>query len=117
MPAAAASEKSTTPAYGAQGQWSTAGQSAAAAQAVPAPPNPLWLIPSPMNAHRRDTTSTLSVAQATAMLKAVIVSNRNGPGMGIVRPHSLFHVPQVQSWPRVRQSPLWVLLVQYVVLP
>ena len=40
------------------------GNISASTQAVPAPPKPLWLIPSPINAHRRDTTNTLSVAHA-----------------------------------------------------
>jgi len=34
---------------------------------VPAPPKPLWLIPSPIKAHRRETTKTDKAAQATAM--------------------------------------------------
>ena len=60
----------TTPAYGTHARSNAAGKARASSHAVPAPPNPLWLMPSPMNAQRRDTTKTLSTAQATAMAVA-----------------------------------------------
>jgi hypothetical protein len=40
-------------------------------QTVPAPPKPLWAMPSPMNAHLLETTKTLSTAQDRATLVAV----------------------------------------------
>src|SRR4051812_818432 len=72
MARAAARENVTTPQYGAHGCSTTdPGSARASSHAVPAPPKPLWLIPSPMNAQRRETTKTDSVAQATAIAVAV----------------------------------------------
>ncbi len=73
---AVAMQKTTTPTYGTQGR-SSSGSTNASAQAVPAPPKPLWLIPSPINAQRRDTTNTLSAAHATATDPAVSSDGRN----------------------------------------
>src|SRR5687768_1728341 len=49
---------------------SSEGKIRARTQAVPAPPNPLWAMPSPINAQRRETTKTERVAQATASADA-----------------------------------------------
>src|SRR5204863_2182829 len=76
MPHPAARQNATTPAYTAAGA-SSAGNASASSHTVPAPPNPLWLIPSPMNAQRRDTTKTLSTAQATATAQVVGTSVKN----------------------------------------
>src|SRR3954451_20451933 len=70
--------------YGIHG-WSKLGKSSASTHAVPAPPRPLWLMPSPMNAQRRETTSTLRTAQATATEQAVRREGRgkaDASGMG-----------------------------------
>jgi FMN reductase len=56
--------------YPIQGCCSSAGNASMSSQTVPAPPNPLWLIPSPINAQRRETTNTLSTAHATAIEQA-----------------------------------------------
>src|SRR5207248_10312628 len=64
---AVARQKSTTAAYGIHAALIAAGAASMTSHANPAPPNPLWLIPSPMNAHRRATTKTLSSAHAVAI--------------------------------------------------
>jgi hypothetical protein len=73
-------QKTTTPQAGIQGSSKMVpGSAKARSQAVPAPPNPLWLMPSPMNAQRRATTKTDKVAQATdkamAVMKGAMVAN------------------------------------------
>jgi hypothetical protein len=79
MASAVARQNRTTPAYTAHGA-SSAGKASARSHAVPAPPNPLWLIPSPINAHRRETTKTDSTAHATAT-EAVVTSSGSSPDM------------------------------------
>src|SRR5437868_10729462 len=56
----------TTPTYVGHVECSIEGMRSIKSQTVPAPPNPLWLIPSPSSAQRREMTKMLSVAQATA---------------------------------------------------
>ena len=69
-------QKTTIAAYGIHSIAAKAGDANMINHAAPAPPNPLWLIPSPMNAHRRATTKTESTAQAIAIAEVAMRGER-----------------------------------------
>jgi hypothetical protein len=73
---AVAMQKTTIATYGIHAIAASAGEASMINHAAPAPPNPLWLIPSPMNAQRRATTKTLKTAQAIAMADVAITGEK-----------------------------------------